>query len=65
MRSIPVLLALAAAGAQAQSAVTDARVVVHTERAAVNRFDPLTTFGGGLDGHSRGVLADIYTPENL
>ena len=51
--------------AVAQSSIVDARVTVHTERAPVNRFDPRATFGGGLDGHGKGVVADVYTRANI
>lgn len=48
----------------AQAPVRNAVVTVHTERPSVNRFDPLVTFGAGLDGHSKGVVAQVYTPAN-
>ena len=51
--------------ASAQSAVVDATITVHTERPPVNRFDPRTTFGGGIDGHGKGVVADVFTRENI
>jgi hypothetical protein len=51
--------------ARAQAPVRDARITVHTERPAVNRFDPLTAFGAGLDGHAQGVIARIYTAPNI
>lgn len=63
-----ILGALALAGARAahaQATVVGALVTVHTERPPVNRFDPRTTFGGGLDGHGTGVVAMVYTPENV
>ena len=62
--SVVVVFALAAS-AVAQAPVRDAVVTVHTERPAVNRFDPLTTFGAGLDGHAKGVVADVYTAANI
>ena len=69
MRRSPAIALIATAvltvSARAQAPPRDAVVTVHTESPAVNRFDPLTTFGGGLDGHSKGVLRDIYTPANL
>jgi hypothetical protein len=58
-------LAALALSAPGQAPVRDAVVTVHTERPAVNRFDPLTTFGAGLDGHSKGVVRDIYTAVNI
>ncbi len=50
--------------AAAQLPVVDATVTVYTNR-VVNRFDPRTTFGGGVDGHGKGVVADVFTPENI
>ena len=58
-------LLLFAATAAAQAPVRDATVIVHTERPAVNRFDSRATFGAGLDGHGKGAVADVYTPENI
>ncbi len=53
------------ASVAAQAAVADAVVTVHTERVPVNRFDPRSTFGGGLDGHGKGVVADVFTRANI
>jgi len=51
--------------ASAQAPVVDATITVHTERAPVNRFDPRAVFGGGIDGHGKGVVADVFTRENI
>lgn len=51
--------------AQSPSALTNAVVTVHTERPPVNRFDPRTTFGGGIDGHGRGAVAQVFTSANV
>ena len=59
------VLCIAGGSAAAQASPRAAVVTVHTERAPVNRFDPTATFGAGLDGHSKGVLADIYTAANI
>ena len=65
-RGRPALaLVLTAAALRAQTPVRDATITVHTERPPVNTFDPLTTFGAGLDGHSRGVIALVYTAPNI
>ena len=56
--------ALAATGGRAQ-APADAVVTIHSERAPVNRFDPRSTFGGGLDGHGKGGVADVFTRANI
>jgi hypothetical protein len=61
----PLLLALViAAPLGAQSPVVDAHVTVHTDQ-VVNRFDPRTTFGGGIDGHGTGVVARVFTRDNI
>ena len=52
-------------GERVPSPVVDAVITVHTERAPVNRFDPRATFGGGLDGHGKGAVADVFTPANI
>ncbi|MHB1311335.1 MAG: hypothetical protein ACYC3L_04885, partial [Gemmatimonadaceae bacterium] len=59
------LVAATAAAAAAQAPVRDALVTVHTDRPAVNRFDPRATFGAGLDGHGKGAVADVYTAANI
>ena len=59
------LIACAAPIVHAQSPVRDATITVHTERPAINTFDPVTTFGAGLDGHARGVIAQVYTAANI
>jgi len=58
-------LAMAPSQAVSQAPIVDAIVTVHTERAPVNRFDPRTTFGGGIDGHGRGAVAEVFTPANI
>src|SRR6516162_4968405 len=60
-----IALLAGAALVRAQAPVRDATITVHTERPAVNTFDPLTTFGAGLDGHARGVIAQVYTGPNI
>ncbi len=60
-----ILVLCVPVSARAQGTVVDATVTVHTERAPVNRFDPRTTFGGGIDGHGKGVVADVFTRENI
>ena len=65
MRQGAIALLAGAALARAQAPVRDATITVHTERSAVNTFDPLTTFGAGLDGHARGVIAQVYTGPNI
>lgn len=60
-----VLPVVGATRTNAQANVRDATITVHTERAPVNRFDPLSTFGAGLDGHARGVIARVYTAANI
>jgi len=55
----------APAAVRAQGSVTDAVVTVHTGQPPVNRFDPRSTFGGGIDGHGKGVVAEVFTPANI
>ena len=62
---LATLIAGAAFAGGAQAPVREAVITVHTERAPVNRFDPRETFGAGLDGHSKGVVAHIYTAANI
>ena len=50
---------------RATAPIADAVVTVHTERTAVNRFDPRSTFGGGLDGHGKGVVPLVFTRANI
>ena len=50
---------------RASAPITDALVTVHTNRPAVNRFDPRSTFGGGLDGHGKGVVPLVFTNANI
>jgi len=63
--SLVALIIAHANVAAAQAPLVDALVTVHTERPAVNRFDPRSTFGAGLDGHGKGVVADVYTSANI
>lgn len=56
---------LAGSSVVGSAQVKDAVVTVHTERPAVNTFDPRETFGAGLDGHSRGVVKQVYTAANI
>lgn len=56
---------LPALGARAQAPAVDARITVHADRPAVNRFDPRSTFGAGIDGHGRGVVERVFTPPNI
>jgi hypothetical protein len=58
-------LLLSAATAPAQSRpVVAARITIDTTR-VVNRFDPRTTFGAGIDGHGIGVVEKVFTRANL
>ena len=67
LRTLRIIWLALAAGttAAAQAPVRDATVTVHTDRPAVNRFDPRATFGAGLDGHGKGAVADVYTAANI
>lgn len=59
------LLITHATTARAQTSVADAVVTIHADRPAVNRFDPRSTFGAGLDGHGAGVVAEVFTAANI
>jgi hypothetical protein len=66
----PVLFALAAAivfasAAAAQRPVRNATIDIRDDWAPVNRFDPRSTFGAGIDGHGAGVVAKIFTRDNI
>jgi len=69
MRPLTLAVLTAFAGcldrAAAQTPMREAVITVHTERAPVNHFDPRETFGAGLDGHSKGVVAHVYTAANI
>lgn len=56
---------LFAHAATAQPPVRNATITVRDDWAPVNRFDPRSTFGAGIDGHGAGVVAQIFTPENI
>jgi len=57
--------AIAATAVWAQPPAVDAVVTVHADRPPVNRFDPLSTFGAGLDGHGSGAVERVFTPSNI
>jgi hypothetical protein len=57
--------AAAAAAAAAQRPVRNATVDIRDDWAPVNRFDPRSTFGAGIDGHGAGVVAKIFTRDNI
>lgn len=60
-----ILVVACASVAVAQPPVRNATVTVHSDLAPVNRFDPRSTFGAGVDGHGTGGVADVFTPPNI
>ena len=51
--------------ARAQAAVRHATIDIRDDWAPVNRFDPRSTFGAGIDGHGAGVVGQIFTRNNI
>ncbi|MEP7087333.1 MAG: discoidin domain-containing protein, partial [Gemmatimonadota bacterium] len=67
MSPISALLLLASGAIvplQGQSAATAATVIIDSGRPLAT-FRPSLALGAGIDGHSKGTLRDIYTPQNI
>jgi hypothetical protein len=65
VRSVLVAALVFASAAAAQSPVHNATIDIRDDWAPVNRFDPRSTFGAGIDGHGAGVVAQIFTRDNI
>ncbi len=64
LSAITAALVLAGAAA-AQPPVRNATIDIRDDWAPVNRFDPRSTFGAGIDGHGAGVVAKVFTRDNI
>jgi hypothetical protein len=63
--AMALTVALTVANAAAQSPVRNATIDIRDDWAPVNRFDPRSTFGAGIDGHGAGVVSHIFTHDNI
>ena len=68
LRFTRLLIAAACAlahAAAAQAPPRESTITVRDDWAPVNHFDPRSTFGAGIDGHGAGVVAQIFTRDNI
>jgi len=63
---LAALVGLGATGAAgAQAPLRNATIDIRDDWAPVNRFDPRSTFGAGIDGHGAGVVGKIFSRDNI